>query len=714
MARSEYEGRAYRIRLALLFLCAAACPLPDAVAGAIPQCGAIERATLPDPAVCRRRFDADAPDALFSAADARIKAGDFGAAEIALGCAASALADRDDEALRYEWVRRRGVLAYRRERIPDALAQFECALQMSTRREDRVATARDLKNVGTALRRLGDFRGALRALTDSLRMQREAGEVGGAVLNNIADVYRDLNEPDEAMRFYRESLEAFDGKGERTEAAHVLESMSALSLDRGDLRQATQWLERALATYRDEGDRAYELRVYGGLIRVALAAGALDDAQRWAASAQAVAGAPHGDESLPMPASLQLQLARTERLSGRHAAAEGRVLGTLAGLDEAASERAGLLEELAAIREATGDRVGALRALRESHARAQAVARAQNDRQLDWLRTRFETAERDRTIAALEADNRLRRAELRQRTLLLGFTVAAGIAVALAVWSFQQRRRQRERLREEAHRVRQEEELARYRREADALAEDRSLLQALFDSREDALCLLDGDGQVLAANRAACGLLGAGAAAPVGHPLAEHLADADRDALGAALERMEDSAAHEIELAARDGRRLSARLAQWAHGDGLIVLGLRPREDDIAPESGTASATALASASTAAEPGDAGMREEFRRALVELMLAVVDTWERTTGTTRLELAEKSRIWRVTVDDGRLRVRAMERYLALSKLPNNPRWRDVLRSAYYVLGQCAMEAPAREALQRRVDAVLAYTRRSALV
>ncbi len=701
MARGKFDGRACRIRLAamLLGVVAAVDAAPP------PSCGNIDPRSLPEIAGCRHRFGATDPKALFAEADARIKAGDFETAEIALDCAAVALVDLDDDALRYEWVRRHGVLAYRLERIPDALSRFECALQLSTGREDRVAIARDLKNIGTALRRLGDFRGAHRAATESLKMQREAGEVGGAVLNNLADVYRDLGEPEEAMRFYRDALAAFRAKGERTEVAHVLESMSELSLGLGDAAQATRWLEEALATYRAGGNRAYELRAYGGLIRVALATGELDAARRWAASAQAVAAARRGGEPLAMPASLQLQVARTERLSGHLAAAEGRVQDVLAELSETDAERAPLLEELAAVREAAGDRGGALRALRDAHARALAVARAQNDRQLDWLRTRFQTAERDRTIAALEAENRLRRAELRQRTLLLGLTIAIGIVVVLAVWLFQQRRRQRERLHEEARRVRQEEELARYRREADALAEDRSLLQALFDSREDALCLLDGDGQVLAANRAACRLLGAGDEAPVGRPIAEHLTETDREALASALVRMEDSAAQEIALVARDGTPLLARLAQWEHGDGLIVLGLHPRTE------------VAADAEPAAVVGEASgtaMREEFRRALVELMLAVVDTWERTTGSSRLELAEKSRIWRITVDDGRLRVRAMERYLTLSKLPHNPRWRDVLRSAYFVLGQSTMEAPAREELQRRVDAVLAYTRRSALV
>jgi hypothetical protein len=111
---------------------------------------------------------------------------------------------------------------------------------------------------------------------------------------------------------------------------------------------------------------------------------------------------------------------------------------------------------------------------------------------------------------------------------------------------------------------------------------------------------------------------------------------------------------------------------------------------------------------------DADARAAFRRLLVELMLALVDAWERTTGTNRIEMAERSRIWSINIDDGRLRARAMERYLNLSKLPQNPRWRDVLRSAYYVMGQCPLDAQEREALQRRVDAVIAYTRRNALV
>jgi hypothetical protein len=86
------------------------------------------------------------------------------------------------------------------------------------------------------------------------------------------------------------------------------------------------------------------------------------------------------------------------------------------------------------------------------------------------------------------------------------------------------------------------------------------------------------------------------------------------------------------------------------------------------------------------------------------MLAAVESWEQATRSTRIELAEKSRLWRVTIDDGRLRVRAMERYLTLAKLPRQPRWREVLRTAYFVLAECDLPEARREDLRQRCERI----------
>jgi two-component system, sensor histidine kinase ChiS len=65
------------------------------------------------------------------------------------------------------------------------------------------------------------------------------------------------------------------------------------------------------------------------------------------------------------------------------------------------------------------------------------------------------------------------------------------------------------------------------------------------------------------------------------------------------------------------------------------------------------------------------------------------------------LAEKSGVWRITIDDGRLRTRTLNRYLDLAALPARPRWREVLRTAYFVLAECALDAGQRDQINQRI-------------
>ncbi|MGN6151377.1 MAG: tetratricopeptide repeat protein, partial [Lysobacteraceae bacterium] len=290
-----------------------------AAASAAPHCDALERAgpgPLPAPAVCAARFGAPpagdtaasrraTTDALFEAAKAADAAGRFDEAQAVLDCvdAQPGL----DALAREELLRQRGVLDYHRERIPQALARFECGLQRSTAREDRAAIARDLRNVGSALRRLGDYHGALAALTRSLQLQRAAGgEVQPAVLNNLGDVYRALGEHDRAAGYYRETLALMEQRGDPKAAAHVREALAELALDHDDARTARPLLEEALRAYRAADARTYVLRVYAGLIRTALLEGDTAAAQRHVADAFAVAAA----QRLPLPADLQREAAR--------------------------------------------------------------------------------------------------------------------------------------------------------------------------------------------------------------------------------------------------------------------------------------------------------------------------------------------------------------------------------------------------------------------
>jgi hypothetical protein len=132
-------------------------------------------------------------------------------------------------------------------------------------------------------------------------------------------------------------------------------------------------------------------------------------------------------------------------------------------------------------------------------------------------------------------------------------------------------------------------------------------------------------------------------------------------------------------------------LAREVQPAGDVVAALKPAVESVArPESPDA----------------------FRAHLVTLMQASLDLWERMTRKTRIDLAERSGVWRITIDEGRLRVRALDRYLSLDTLPEKPRWREVLRTAYFVLSELEISVQQRRELEILIESVLAWTRKRA--
>ncbi len=75
---------------------------------------------------------------------------------------------------------------------------------------------------------------------------------------------------------------------------------------------------------------------------------------------------------------------------------------------------------------------------------------------------------------------------------------------------------------------------------------------------------------------------------------------------------------------------------------------------------------------------------QFRKTTVELMNHALACWQDSTGEDKIALAEKSGIWRIYLDGGSYKSRTLDKYLRLDKLPRNPRWESVLKTADFVL------------------------------
>ena len=111
---------------------------------------------------------------------------------------------------------------------------------------------------------------------------------------------------------------------------------------------------------------------------------------------------------------------------------------------------------------------------------------------------------------------------------------------------------------------------------------------------------------------------------------------------------------------------------------------------------------------SATEPGadaETCTDEQFRQSLVELLIETVNLWEKASQLDRIELAEKSRIWRVSIDEGRLRTRSLDKYLNIQKIPQNPRWRNVVKTSHYVLAECELSQSDRALLEDKLEQVM---------
>ena len=80
-------------------------------------------------------------------------------------------------------------------------------------------------------------------------------------------------------------------------------------------------------------------------------------------------------------------------------------------------------------------------------------------------------------------------------------------------------------------------------------------------------------------------------------------------------------------------------------------------------------------------------RLHYRKTTVSLMKQALAVWQSHTKSNKFEFAEQSGIWRVHLDRSSLQTRTLDKYFSIETLPTNPRWRDVVASAEYVLDHC---------------------------
>jgi diguanylate cyclase (GGDEF)-like protein len=181
----------------------------------------------------------------------------------------------------------------------NARAAIDLARALSRRDEE----ARGLRLLGTALTYRGDYAEALRTLLEALEAHEAlipapAAELGdeqrwerGELFGRISVVYSNMDQFQQALRYYGVALESF---GDRFPAstARTLYRMGIAAEEMGDWEGVERYYGGALEAYQQLGDTAGAGLGWLGMTKLLLHRGAVDEAERAARSALAALADP--------------------------------------------------------------------------------------------------------------------------------------------------------------------------------------------------------------------------------------------------------------------------------------------------------------------------------------------------------------------------------------------------------------------------------------
>ncbi|MGI2258208.1 tetratricopeptide repeat protein [Shewanella sp. GXUN23E] len=596
--------------------------------------------------------------------------------------------------LRYNYLRRSGILAYRKGNYPQALKQFSAAATLASLPLEQAKSSSD---TGTAHMAMGNFAEAISSFQASLAIkQTMADDVATAVtLNNLGNVYLKMSEWQAAEQYFRRAAGLYKQANNLSLLAHTQENLARVLIKQNQYDDAQQILNASLSYFEASQDRLAQLRVLIMLADVNLTISKPANASALLAKANQL--------DIELGHSAQSVLLRL--VSGKLLSQQGLFLQADALLNAGLEQAKTANDPLVVTRfyEALIDNAQHFHRWQDANRYMSAKSdydikefQRQYNGKLAEIRAGFEFEQQQQAIKLLEKDKQISALQVSRRNVQLAWlTTAFGLLSLLAIWFF---KRQQQRSRLERYRLQQQIEM--HRAKVNELGISLESLRLAFGKVSQPMLIADNQNRVIFANAACLELLGYQVNDLENQPLSM-LFPEDNQHFWSILTADTDLENHHfpfVLLTAKNGAMpCQLQVSGVASGEPIAVIQLAHVGDELLPQAGALLSEA-----------------QFHQQLVELMIFTLETWERTSHQSRIELAEQSGIWRVSVDEGRLRTRSLDKYLSVRTLPRRPRWREVLRTAHYVLAECELPKGRMEELSAKLDRVNQHLHASALL
>lgn len=230
----------------------------------------------------------------------------------------------------------------------------------------------------------------------------------------------------------------------------------------------------------------------------------------------------------------------------------------------------------------------------------------------------------------------------------------------------------------------------------DALRLSQSRMASLLDTLSVCLWCVGDDGRISYANKFAAQWLGREV---IGAQVTEFLPDIEFEEMRAACQADGRAEQREIEIKNAGVASIFAYELEQEAGGGVSLIIL-PNADDNSVNQFDVGAVQRAFETIEMPghlpPGQTALpqatdekpdRLVYRQTSVKLMKQALHVWKLATDKNKFDLAEQSEIWRVHLDRSSLQTRTLDKYFSVETLPTNPRWRDVIATAEFVLERC---------------------------
>ncbi|MRX27745.1 tetratricopeptide repeat protein [Kangiella sp. HZ709] len=600
---------------------------------------------------------------------------------------------------RHEILRDHGAYYYHQGDYNQAEPHFQLGLEKAQELNDSKRVAKSLNDLGLIRLRKLEYKEALTYLEQSLDIKEslQLEHSSAVTVRNIALVYYRLKDNQAALKFYLDALQRYQkalsedpsNKTLPDRIIHINTDLAALYARLGDNINSERTLANVYSSIHAMSDNNSKRSRYIDLAEGLIEAADYSLAKQFLDKATELLSASDNNHS-----RLYYLLGKSEfELNNLETALSFTTLSVQ--MAEQYSDNLILLKVYklySDIEEKLGNTSKALINFKKHFHIQQASHEEKYNNDLRQIKFKLETQLNEKRI--LERDNALLLSTTNNQRLTLILYLILGFILVLSLFFYHRFKLNRQK------RLQLKTELQSHKARLVELEKPLLNFKHLFKDNEERILICNDAGFIVYSNLSS-------------------ISDSD-PITDLNLSQFSKDLNYQFEKCIESGESLISRVAQDTNIDSLEFIKITPLfnseyyafeflSDDSRPFDSSrriANANRFAQSinSLSIDINDIGL---LRPIIVDAMKLCVDSWIRVTQTNKVEFAEQSKIWKVNIDEGRLRTRSLDKYLSIKALPKQPRLKNVIKTCYFLLSNKELTSIERESIELYLNKILAF-------